>query len=122
MSSTQKAVDDLISSGYEHGFVTDIASDTVPPGLSEDTIRLISAKKGEPEWMLASRLKAYRRWLTMVDPDWAHVQHPVIDFQAISYYSAPRKKGEGPQSLDEVDPQLIDAYNKLGIQIGRAHV
>ena len=117
MSSTQKTVNDLISSDYEHGFVTDIASDTVPPGLSEDTIRLISAKKGEPEWMLASRLKAYRHWLTMVDPEWAHVQHSVIDFQAISYYSAPRKKGDGPQSLDEVDPQLIDAYNKLGIPL-----
>ncbi len=117
MSSTQKTVDELISSGYEHGFVTDIESDTVAPGLSEDTIRFISAKKNEPEWMLASRLKAYRHWLTMVDPDWAHVQHPAIDFQAVSYYSAPRKKGDGPQSLDEIDPQLIDAYNKLGIPL-----
>lgn len=117
MSSTHKTVNELISSDYEHGFVTDIASDTVPPGLSEDTIRLISAKKDEPEWMLASRLKAYRHWLSMVDPQWAHVQHPEIDFQAISYYSAPRKKGDGPQSLDEVDPQLIDAYNKLGIPL-----
>jgi len=117
MSSTHKTVNDLISSDYEHGFVTDIASDTVSPGLSEDTIRLISAKKDEPEWMLASRLKAYRHWLTMADPQWAQVQHPDIDFQAISYYSAPRKKGDGPQSLDEVDPQLIDAYNKLGIPL-----
>ena len=117
MSSTQKTVKDLIGSGYEHGFVTDIESDTVPPGLDEDTIRLISARKNEPDWMLESRLKAYRHWLTMVDPEWAHVQHPPIDFQAISYYSAPKKKGEGPNSLEEVDPQLLDAYNKLGIPL-----
>jgi len=117
MSSTQETVKDLIGSGYEHGFVTDIKSDTLPPGLDEDTIRLISTRKNEPEWMLESRLKAYRHWLTMVDPDWAHVQHPPIDFQAISYYSAPKKKGEGPQSLEEIDPQLLDAYNKLGIPL-----
>ncbi|MGB5398254.1 MAG: Fe-S cluster assembly protein SufB, partial [Gammaproteobacteria bacterium] len=117
MRETQKTVDDLIASTYEHGFVTDIESDTVPPGLSEDTIRMISAKKSEPEWLLAARLKAYRHWLTMVDPGWAHVKHPEIDFQAISYYSAPRKKGDGPKSLDEVDPQLLDAYNKLGIPL-----
>jgi Fe-S cluster assembly protein SufB len=117
MSSTQKTVKDLIGSGYEHGFVTDIESDTVPPGLDEDTIRLISGRKNEPEWMLESRLKAYRHWLTMVDPEWAHVQHPPIDFQAISYYSAPKKKGEGPKSLEEIDPQLLDAYNKLGIPL-----
>ena len=117
MSSTQETVKDLIGSGYEHGFVTHIKSDTLPPGLDEDTIRLISARKNEPDWMLESRLKAYRHWLTMVDPDWAHVQHPPIDFQAISYYSAPKKKGEGPQSLEEIDPQLLDAYNKLGIPL-----
>ena len=117
MRSTQKTVDDLIASTYEHGFVTDIESDTVAPGLSEDTIRMISAKKSEPEWLLEARLKAYRHWLTMVDPDWAHVRHPEIDFQAISYYSAPRKKNDGPKSLDEVDPQLLDAYNKLGIPL-----
>ena len=117
MSSTQKTVKDLIDAGYEHGFVTDIESDTVPPGLDEDTIRLISGRKNEPDWMLESRLKAYRHWLTMVDPDWAHVQHPPIDFQAISYYSAPKKKGEGPNSLEEIDPQLLDAYNKLGIPL-----
>ena len=117
MSTTQKTVKELIGSGYEHGFVTDIESDTVPPGLDEDTIRLISARKNEPDWMLESRLKAYRHWLTMVDPEWAHVQHPPIDFQAISYYSAPKKKGDGPKSLDEIDPQLLDAYNKLGIPL-----
>ena len=117
MSSTQETVKDFIGAGYEHGFVTDIESDTVPPGLDEGTIRLISARKNEPDWMLESRLKAYRHWLTMVDPEWAHVLHPPIDFQAISYYSAPKKKGDGPKSLDEVDPQLLDAYNKLGIPL-----
>ena len=117
MRSTQKTVDDLIASTYEHGFVTDIESDTVAPGLSEDTIRMISAKKSEPEWLLEARLKAYRNWLTMVDPSWAHVKHPKIDFQAISYYSAPKDKDDGPKSLDEVDPQLLDAYNKLGIPL-----
>ncbi|MGB5305918.1 MAG: Fe-S cluster assembly protein SufB, partial [Gammaproteobacteria bacterium] len=80
-------------------------------------IRLISAKKQEPEWMLEWRLKAYRHWLTLTEPEWAHVHHAAIDYQAISYYSAPRKKGDGPQSLDEVDPQLLDAYNKLGIPL-----
>ena len=117
MSSTQETVKDLIGSGYEHGFVTDIESDTVPPGLDEDTIRLISNRKNEPDWMLELRLTAYRHWLTMDEPDWAHVQHPPIDFQAISYYSAPKKKGEGPNSLEDVDPQLLDAYNKLGIPL-----
>jgi Fe-S cluster assembly protein SufB len=117
MSSTEKAVTDLIGTGYQHGFVTDIEADTVPPGLDEQTIRLISARKQEPEWMLQARLKAYRHWLTLVEPQWACVTHPPIDFQAISYYSAPRKKDAGPQSLDEIDPQLLDAYNKLGIPL-----
>jgi len=117
MNTPQETVRDLIGPGYEHGFVTDIESDTVPPGLDEATIRLISSKKNEPEWMLESRLKAYRHWLTMVDPQWAHVQHPPIDFQAISYYSAPGRKGAAPRNLDEVDPQLLDAYNKLGIPL-----
>ncbi len=117
MTSEQKMVTDLVETGYRHGFVTDIESDTVPPGLDESTIRLISAKKQEPEWMLEWRLKAYRHWLTLTEPEWAHVHHAAIDYQAISYYSAPRKKGDGPQSLDEVDPQLLDAYNKLGIPL-----
>ena len=117
MSSTQETVDELVQTGYEHGFVTEIESDTVPPGLSEATIRTISAKKQEPEWMLEWRLKAYRHWLTLDAPAWAHVAHPPIDYQAISYYSAPRKKTDGPKSLDEIDPQLLDAYNKLGIPL-----
>ena len=117
MSSTRESVDDLIPSGYQHGFVTEIESDTVPPGLSEATIRTISARKHEPEWMLEWRLKAYRHWLTLDAPAWAHVVHPPIEYQAISYYSAPRKKADGPKSLDEIDPQLLDAYSKLGIPL-----
>jgi Fe-S cluster assembly protein SufB len=117
MSSSQKTVTDLIETGYQHGFFTDIESDTVAPGLDEETICMISARKQEPPWLLEARLKAYHHWLTLTEPQWATVTHPPIDFQAISYYSAPRKKGEGPQSLDEVDPQLLDAYNKLGIPL-----
>lgn len=117
MSSTPETIEKLVSSGYQQGFITDIESDTVPPGLSEETIRMISAKKNEPEWMLEARLKAYRHWLTMEDPEWAHLKHPAIDFQAISYYSAPRKKGDGPKSLEEVDPELLETYNKLGIPL-----
>ena len=106
-------IDKLIKTGYAHGFVTPIESDTFPPGLSEDIIRKISAKKNEPDWVLNWRLKAYHRWLSMEDPEWAHVNHPYIDFQSMSYYSAPRKK-DSLNSLDEVDPQLLEAYNKLG--------
>lgn len=117
MSATSDTVNELVDKEYQYGFVTNIESDTVPPGLSEDTVRLISAKKQEPEWMLESRLKAYRRWLTMQDPEWAQVKHPRIDYQAISYYSAPKDMASGPKSLDEVDPELIEAYNKLGIPL-----
>ena len=112
----QPSVDELIKSDYQHGFVTPIESDTIPPGLNEEVIRTISARKNEPEWVLNWRLKAYRRWLDMEDPQWAHVKHPDIDFQAISYYSAPKRKAE-LKSLDEVDPELIEAYNKLGIPL-----
>ncbi len=117
MSSSQNGVTELIAKGYQHGFVTDIEADTVAPGLDEETIRLISARKQEPAWMLEARLKAYRHWLTLSEPQWAYVTHPPIDYQAISYYSAPGKPGAGPQSLDEIDPQLLDAYNKLGIPL-----
>ncbi|MDH3872376.1 MAG: Fe-S cluster assembly protein SufB, partial [Gammaproteobacteria bacterium] len=117
MSSSQKAVTDQIGTGYQHGFVTDIETDTVAPGLNEETIRLISSRKQEPAWLLEARLKAYRHWLTLSEPQWASVTHPPIDFQAISYYSAPGKPGDAPQSLDEIDPQLLDAYNKLGIPL-----
>jgi Fe-S cluster assembly protein SufB len=117
MSASSDQVDELIKSEYEHGFVTDIESETLPPGLNEDTIRFISAKKNEPEFMLEWRLRAYHHWLALQEPDWASVEHPPIDYQAISYFSAPKKKGDGPKSLDEVDPDLLETYNKLGIPI-----
>ena len=117
MSTTEKNVDDLVDREYAAGFVTDIESDTFPPGLSEDVVRAISAKKGEPEWMTEWRLKAYRHWLTMDTPDWAHLNIPPIDYQEISYYSAPKKPEDGPKSLDEVDPKLLETYDKLGIPL-----
>ncbi len=101
---------------YRYGFVTDIEADAAPPGLSEDIIRLISAKKQEPEFMLDWRLKAYRHWQTMTEPAWQNVHYPPIDYQSIIYYSAPKKK-EGPGSLDEVDPKLLETYKKLGIPL-----
>ncbi|MGH8251339.1 MAG: Fe-S cluster assembly protein SufB [Steroidobacteraceae bacterium] len=116
MSSNQTELESLVARKYRHGFVTDVASDTVAPGLDEDVIRLISAKKGEPAFMLDWRLKAYRRWLKMTVPVWAHVHYPPIDYQAISYYSAP-KRPAGPKSLDEVDPKLLETYDKLGIPL-----
>jgi Fe-S cluster assembly protein SufB len=115
MSATQ-AVEAIVKSEYEHGFVTEIESDTLPPGLDEGVVRAISARKGEPEFMLEYRLKAFRHWQTMATPRWAHVHYPEIDFQSISYFSAPKQK-EGPKSLDEIDPALRETYNKLGIPI-----
>ena len=106
---------------YKYGFVTDIESDKAPKGLSEDTVRFISAKKSEPDWMLEWRLGAYRRWLTMTEPTWAKVHYPKIDFQDIYYYSAP-KSTPGPKSLDEVDPALLDMYEKLGIPLREREV
>ncbi len=117
MNNEQESVDDLVKAGYEHGFVSHVASDTLPPGLNEDTIRFISRKKNEPAWMLDYRLKAYHHWLEMEEPDWAHLRYDPIDFQAISYYSAPKKAGDGPRSLDEVDPELLATYEKLGIHL-----
>jgi len=102
---------------YSAGFVTDIASDTVAPGLNEDVIRLISARKQEPEWLLAWRLKAYRNWLKLTPPDWAQLKVPAIDLQSISYYSQPKGHKDGPKSLDEVDPKLLETYKKLGIPL-----
>ncbi|RPI16428.1 MAG: Fe-S cluster assembly protein SufB [Lysobacterales bacterium] len=116
MSTTTPDLDALVASKYRHGFVTDIESDTVPPGLDEDVIRLISRKKNEPQFMLDWRLKAFRHWLTMRQPDWAHVRIAPIDYQAISYYSAPKKK-DGPKSLEEVDPKLLATYEKLGVPL-----
>jgi len=117
MATENSNIEELVRKEYQHGFVTEIDADTVPPGLNEDVIRLISAKKDEPEWLLEWRLKAYRHWLTMTHPTWAHVQHPPIDYQAISYYSAPKSKKDGPKSLDEVDPKLLETYEKLGIPL-----
>src|ERR1041384_6577788 len=101
---------------YKYGFVTDIESDKAPKGLSEDTVRFISGKKGEPEWMLAWRHDAYRRWLTMREPNWARVEYGPIDYQDLYYYSAPKKKA-GPKSLDEIDPEILKTYEKLGIPL-----
>lgn len=109
-------VNALINKEYQHGFVTDIESDQFPCGLTEDVVRAISAKKNEPEFLLEWRLKAYRHWLTMKEPSWATVHHPAIDYQAISYYSAPKIK-DRPKSLDEVDPELLKTYEKLGISL-----
>ena len=110
---TVKSVD---VDAYKYGFVTDIESDKAPKGLSEDIVRFISARKNEPEWMLEWRLDAYRRWLTMEEPDWARVDYPKIDYQDLYYYSAP-KSMSGPQSLDEVDPELLRTYDRLGIPL-----
>ncbi|HZC00913.1 MAG TPA: Fe-S cluster assembly protein SufB, partial [Gammaproteobacteria bacterium] len=112
-----QSMEALVNRTYEAGFYTDLESDTAPPGLNEDIIRLISDKKQEPEWLLEWRLAALRHWLTMTEPKWATVQHPPIDYQAISYYSAPRSKNDGPKSLDEVDPKLLETYEKLGIPL-----
>ena len=104
----------LVNKPYEHGFVTDIESDTAAKGLSEDTIRMISGKKKEPQWLLDFRLKAYQRWLTMTPPQWANVKYPPVDFQSISYYSAPKSKKK-LASMDEVDPELLKTFEKLGV-------
>ncbi|MAL99202.1 MAG: Fe-S cluster assembly protein SufB [Alteromonadaceae bacterium] len=117
MANAGNQVDELIRSEYEHGFVTDIEVDTFEPGLSEDVIRRLSAIKGEPDFMLEWRLKAYRKWLEMDEPDWAHVQYPPINPNDISYYSAPKSQKDGPKSLDEVDPELLRTYEKLGIPL-----
>ena len=116
METNDDIIQDATSGEYKYGFVSDIDTDILPPGLTEDTIRFISARKGEPEWLLDFRLKAFRYWQTLKVPRWAHLDIPEIDFQAISYYAEPKKK-EGPKSLDEVDPQLIDTFNRLGIPL-----
>lgn len=109
-------IEEVTNKDYEFGFVTDIETEFIPKGLNEDIVRLISKKKGEPEWLLEFRLKAYRHWLTLKQPDWAHLDIPHIDYQDIIYYAAPKKRKE-LQSLDEVDPELLDTFNKLGISL-----
>jgi Fe-S cluster assembly protein SufB len=113
---SRSAIDSAVGSEYKYGFVSDIDTDVIPTGLNEDIIRLISHKKGEPEWLLDFRLKAYRHWLTLKQPNWAHLEIPEIDFQALSYYAAPKQK-KAPGSMDEVDPQLVETFNKLGIPL-----
>jgi len=108
-------LDQVTQGDYKYGFTSDIETDIIPIGLNEDVVRLISAKKKEPEWMLEFRLKAYRYWTTLEMPTWAHLDIPVIDYQSIAYYAAPRKNA--PKSLDEVDPELLKTFNKLGIPL-----
>jgi Fe-S cluster assembly protein SufB len=116
VKTEQHSVESLVRGDYKYGFITDIEADAVPPGLSEDVIRLISEKKGEPAFMLEWRLAAYRHWLTMKEPTWANVHYPPIDYQQIVYYSAPKSQA-GPKSLDDVDPELLKTYEKLGIPL-----
>jgi len=117
MATKQQDVIDLIERKYEHGFVTDIESDTIPPGLDEDVVRLISGKKDEPQFMLDWRLKAFKYWQTLREPNWAKLKINPINYQDISYFSAPKRLGDGPQSLDDVDPKLLETYEKLGIPL-----
>src|SRR6059058_3179660 len=117
MSESARELESLIARGYQHGFVTEIDADTVAPGLNEDVVRLISRKKQEPAFLTEWRLKALRHWLTMREPHWAHVKFAPIDYQSISYYSAPKSRKDGPKSLDEVDPKLLETYEKLGVPL-----
>ncbi|MCM1369278.1 MAG: Fe-S cluster assembly protein SufB [Candidatus Amulumruptor caecigallinarius] len=114
--ASSRVIEEVTNSEYKYGFTSDIDTEIVPPGLNEDVIRFISATKGEPQWLLDYRLEAYRYWKTLTPPRWAHLQIPVIDFQAISYYAAPKKK-ELKKSMDEVDPELVKTFNKLGISL-----
>jgi Fe-S cluster assembly protein SufB len=116
MPEPNDILNEITQSDYKYGFVTDIEMETAPMGLNEDIIRFISLKKNEPEWMLEFRLKAYRHWLTMKEPEWAHISFPAINYQEIIFYAAPKKKA-GPSSLDEVDPELLKTFEKLGISL-----
>jgi len=117
MAEQKQQIEDFVPKEYSAGFISDIESDSLPIGLSEQTVRDISSIKGEPEFLLEWRLQAFRHWLTLETPKWAHVHYPEIDYQAISYYSAPKKKTDGPKSLDEVDPELLRTYEKLGVPL-----
>ena len=114
---SQEHIAGLIKKEYAAGFITDIESDTLPPGLNEEVIAFISARKNEPQWLLEWRLKAYHAWLGMTEPEWAHVHYPKIDYQGLSYFSAPKSMADRPKSLDEVDPELLRTYEKLGIPL-----
>jgi Fe-S cluster assembly protein SufB len=122
MTETPREIEEFAKREYKYGFVTDIESDAVAPGLNEDVIRLISARKAEPPFLLEWRLRAFRHWLAMREPTWAKVHYPPIDYQAIVYYSAPRTAKERPKSLDDVDPQLLETYEKLGIPLREREV
>ena len=117
MQTQTDTIEHFATQDYKFGFITEVEQDTFPPGLSEEVIRMISAKKEEPEWMLEWRLKAYCHWLTMEEPTWANIHYSPIDYQSIAYYSAPKPKGSGPKSLDEVDPEILKTYEKLGIPL-----
>ena len=117
MSTASETIENLVKQEYKYGFVTDVESESAPPGLSEDTIRMISLKKHEPDWLTEWRLRSYRHWVKMPLPTWQFVKYPPIDFQDITYYSAPKQKTDGPKSLDEVDPKLLETYEKLGIPL-----
>jgi Fe-S cluster assembly protein SufB len=117
MSTATETIEGLVKKEYKYGFVTDVEVDSAPPGLNEDIVRLISSKKNEPPFLLEWRLKAFRHWQTMKEPTWPHVHYPPIEYQKAVYYSAPKKKGDGPKSLDEVDPKLLETYEKLGIPL-----
>ena len=118
-TETARTVEALSEQRYKYGFVTDIEADSAPPGLNEEIVRFISAKKGEPEWLLDWRLRAYHRWMETAEdtPSWAHLDYPEIDYQASSYYSAPLRDEDRPKSLDEIDPELLKTYEKLGIPL-----
>src|SRR6266550_1578583 len=117
MSTEREVLLELANREYKAGFVTDIESESIPAGLNEDIVRVISAKKNEPEWLTEWRLKAYRHWLTMTEPTWQNVHYPPIDYQAAVYYSAPKTNKNAPKSLEEVDPKLLETYEKLGIPL-----
>ena len=123
MSTATNTIEALANHEYKYGFVTEIESDVAPRGLNEDIVRLISAKKIEPDWMLEWRLKAYRHWATLekseAEPKWANVHYPPIDYQDIIYYAAPKRTLKAPGSLDEVDPQLVATFEKLSLRLAR---
>src|SRR5216110_2915207 len=117
MSTATETIKGFVRQEYKYGFYTDVEVDAAPPGLNEDIIRLISRKKNEPEWLTEWRLKAYRHWLTMTEPTWQKAHHEKIDYQSIVYFSQPKAKKNAPKSLDEVDPKLLETYEKLGIPL-----
>ncbi|MGB0496432.1 MAG: Fe-S cluster assembly protein SufB, partial [Kangiellaceae bacterium] len=120
--NSNQVVKEIIKNEYEAGFTTDVESETIAPGLSEDVIRFISAKKNEPQWLLDWRLKAFEAWRGMEEPEWAHLNYPKVDLDDVSFYSAPKSMDDAPKSLDEVDPELIATYNKLGIPLHEQEV